>query len=122
MKFIINRETLLTPLQQIVSVIEKRQTMPILSNVLMIVEENLLHLTGTDLEIQIIAKIVLISSTPGSITVPARKLLDICRFLPNGAEIKFELTDEKIKITSHKSRFSLSCLPANPAEDIAEIS
>jgi DNA polymerase-3 subunit beta len=120
MKFIINRETLLTPLQQIVSVIEKRQTMPILSNVLMIVEENLLHLTGTDLEIQIIAKIVLISSTPGSITVPARKLLDICRFLPNGAEIKFELTDEKIKITSYKSRFSLSCLPANNYPEFSE--
>ena len=109
MKFIINRETILIPLQQIVSVIEKRQTMPVLSNVLMVVEEDILHLTGTDLEIQIIAKIPLNASTSGSITVPARKFLDICSLLPNGAEIKFELIDQKIKILSNKSRFSLSC-------------
>ena len=57
MKFIINREEILTPLQQIVSVIEKRQTMPILSNVLMTIDEESVTLTGTDLEIQIIAKI-----------------------------------------------------------------
>ena len=57
MKFIINREDILTPLQQIVSVIEKRQTMPILSNVLIVIDDDQLILTGTDLEIQIIAKI-----------------------------------------------------------------
>ena len=87
MKFIINREEILAPLQQIVSVIEKRQTMPILSNVLMVIEDNQLILTGTDLEIQIIAKINISPTMPGSITVPARKFLDICRLLPNGAEI-----------------------------------
>ena len=72
MKFIINREEILTPLQQIVSVIEKRQTMPILSNVLLVAEEESLCLTGTDLEIQIIAKININLATAGSITVPAR--------------------------------------------------
>ena len=113
MKFITNRDTILIPLQQIVSVIEKRQTMPVLSNVLMVVEDNILYLTGTDLEIQINAKIPLNTSTSGSITVPARKFLDICRLLPNGAEIKCELIDEKIKIILNTSRFSLSCLPAN---------
>ena len=112
MKFIINREELLTPLQQIVSVIEKRQTMPILSNVLLLINDDQLILTGTDLEIQIIAKINISSATPGSITVPARKFLDICRLLPNGAEIKFEQQDDKVKILSNRSRFSLSCLPA----------
>ena len=94
MKFIINREEILLPLQQIVSVIEKRQTMPILSNVLMVIEDDQLILTGTDLEIQIIAKINIATATPGSITVPARKFLDICRLLPSGAEIKFELQDD----------------------------
>ena len=120
MKFIINREDLLSPLQQIVSVIEKRQTMPILSNVLLVVEEDLITLTGTDLEIQIIAKIVTHSATPGTITVPARKFLDICRLLPNGAEIKFELQNDKVKILSNRSRFSLNCLSADNYPEFSE--
>ncbi|MEI7993416.1 MAG: DNA polymerase III subunit beta [Methylococcaceae bacterium] len=120
MKFIINREEILTPLQQIVSVIEKRQTMPILSNVLLVAEEESLCLTGTDLEIQIIAKININLATAGSITVPARKFLDICRLLPNGAEIKFEQQDDKVKISSSRSRFSLSCLPADNYPEFSE--
>jgi DNA polymerase III subunit beta len=120
MKFIINREEILTPLQQIVSVIEKRQTMPILSNVLIVIEDDNLTLTGTDLEIQIIAKINISLATPGAITVPARKFLDICRLLPNGAEIKFEQQDDKVKILSNRSRFSLSCLPAENYPEFSE--
>ena len=120
MKFIINREQLLTPLQQIVSVIEKRQTMPILANVLISIANDELILTGTDLEIQIIAKINIESATPGSITVPARKFLDICRLLPSGAEISFEQHDDKVKIASNRSRFSLSCLPADNYPEFAE--
>ncbi|MFI3220537.1 MAG: DNA polymerase III subunit beta, partial [Methylococcales bacterium] len=120
MKFIINREQLLTPLQQIVSVIEKRQTMPILANVLINIANDELILTGTDLEIQIIAKINIESATPGSITVPARKFLDICRLLPSGAEISFEQHDDKVKIASNRSRFSLSCLPADNYPEFAE--
>ena len=120
MKFNINREEILTPLQQIVSVIEKRQTMPILSNVLIVIDDDQLILTGTDLEIQIIAKIDISSATSGAITVPARKFLDICRLLPNGAEIKFEQQDDKIKILSNRSRFSLSCLPADNYPEFSE--
>ncbi|MBF6647866.1 MULTISPECIES: DNA polymerase III subunit beta [unclassified Methylobacter] len=120
MNFIINREALLTPLQQIVSVIEKRQTMPILSNVLLVIEDNRLILTGTDLEIQIVAKIEIGTATSGAITVPARKFLDICRLLPSGAEIKFEQEDDKVKILSNRSRFSLSCLPADNYPEFAE--
>jgi len=120
MKFIINREDLLSPLQQIVSVIEKRQTMPILSNVLLVMENDQLTLTGTDLEIQIIAKVNVANATPGAITVPARKFLDICRLLPNGADIKLELQDDKVKILSNRSRFSLSCLPAENYPEFSE--
>lgn len=130
MNFIINREALLTPLQQIVSVIEKRQTMPILSNVLLVIEDNRLILTGTDLEIQIVAKIEIGTATSGAITVPARKFLDICRLLPSGAEIRFEQEDDatspsgmgadKVKILSNRSRFSLSCLPADNYPEFAE--
>ncbi len=113
MKFIINRELLLTPLQQIVNVIEKRQTMPILANVLFKLTKNQLVLTGTDLEVQIVAKVALDNDVEASITIPARKLLDICRLLPNAAEIKFELVDNKIKIRSGRSRFSVSTLNAD---------
>jgi DNA polymerase-3 subunit beta len=120
MKFIINREELLTPLQQIVSVIEKRQTMPILANVLMVIKDNHLILTGTDLEIQIIAKIAIAPTSDGAITVPARKFLDICRLLPSGAEIKLEVQDDKMKISSNRSRFSLSCLPADNYPEFTE--
>jgi DNA polymerase-3 subunit beta len=112
MKFIIRKEQLLTPLQQVVNVIEKRQTMPILTNVLIQANEQQLVLTGTDLEIQLVTKIQLDGIEPGSATVPARKFLDICRLLPNGAEIKVELHEDKVKVSSGRSRFSLTTLPA----------
>ena len=120
MKFNINREEILTPLQQIVSVIEKRQTMPILSNVLIVIDDDQLTLTGTDLEIQIVAKLNIKSETPGSITVPARKFLEICRLLPQGAHIKIEQQHDKLKIVSNRSRFSLSCLPAENYPEFSE--
>jgi DNA polymerase-3 subunit beta len=120
MNFIINREQLLVPLQQIVSIIEKRQTMPILSNILIFINENCLVLTGTDLEIQLIAKINLDSSETGEITIPARKFLDIIRLLPSEAEIKIELSNEKVKVSSGRSRFSLSTLAANNYPEFSE--
>ncbi|KAF3981187.1 MAG: DNA polymerase III subunit beta [Methylococcales symbiont of Hymedesmia sp. n. MRB-2018] len=120
MKFIINRELLLTPLQKIVGVIEKRQTMPILSNVLICIKENTLTLTGTDLEIQLITTIQPDSCESGEITVPARKLLDIVRLLPDEAIIKFELKDDKAKIISGRSRFSLSTLAADNYPEFSE--
>jgi DNA polymerase III subunit beta len=120
MKLIINRETLLTPLQQIVGVIEKRQTMPVLANVLLLVKDNYLTLTGTDLEIQLVSKIEIKELSPGSITVPARKLLDLCRLLPIKADIQIELSGDKLKILSNRSRFSLSCLPSEHYPEFAE--
>ncbi|MEQ1559270.1 MAG: DNA polymerase III subunit beta [Methyloglobulus sp.] len=120
MKYIINRESLLPSLQQIVGVIEKRQTMPVLANVLMVVEGESLTLTGTDLEIQIVAKINISTASPGAITVPARKLLDICRLLPSNADIHFEKLNDKVKVLSNRSRFSLSCLPAEHYPEFAE--
>jgi len=113
MKFIINRDQILAPLQQIVSVIEKKQTIAILANVLLQVEGQQLTMTGTDTEIQIISKQHLeYADTDGWITVPAKKFLDICRLLPNGADINFELHEDKIKLVSGRSRFTLNTLPA----------
>lgn len=122
MKFIINRETILNPLQQLVSVIEKRQTMPILSNVLIVVSNDSLTLTGTDLEIQLITKVSIENAESGAITIPARKFLDICRLLPIQADIKVERqsNDDKIKISSGRSKFSLSVLPAENYPEFIE--
>jgi DNA polymerase-3 subunit beta len=113
MKFTINREALLIPLQRIVAVIEKRQTMPVLSNVLLVVNDHQFTITGTDLEVQLVSRIALEDSDAGTITVPARKLLEICKLLPKGSEIKFYLHDYKLKVTSGKSRFSLSTISAD---------
>ncbi len=119
MKFQIEKETLLNPLQQIIGAVEKRQTMPALSNVLIRTSENSLTLTATDLEIELVSKISNIIDEPGEITVPARKLLDICKSLPNEASIKFSVTDNKALVRSGRSRFTLTTLPANdfPALD-----
>ena len=113
MKFQIDKETLLNPLQQIIGAVEKRQTMPALSNVLIRTTENSLTLTATDLEIELVSQIGIIIDEPGEITVPARKLLDICKSLPNEAIIKFSVKDTKALVQSGRSRFSLTTLPAN---------
>ncbi|VAW54626.1 DNA polymerase III beta subunit [hydrothermal vent metagenome] len=119
MKFQIEKETLLNPLQQIIGAVEKRQTMPALSNVLLRATNNLLTLTTTDLEIELISQISMIIDAPGEITVPARKLLDICKSLPNETIINFSVKDNKAVVQSGRSRFSLATLPANdfPALD-----
>ena len=119
MKFQIDKETLLNPLQQIIGAVEKKQTMPALSNVLIRTTENSLTLTATDLEIELVSQIGIIIDEPGDITVPARKLFDICKSLPNESIIKFSVKDSKALVQSGRSRFSLTTLPANdfPALD-----
>lgn len=120
MKFTINREQLLVPLQQIVNVIEKRQTMPILANVLMQLDGNRITFTGTDLEVQIVAHVDIESDSHGAITVPARKLLDICRLLPQQSAIKLEVDGDKVKVASGRGRYVLSSLPADDYPEFAE--
>ncbi len=109
------------PLQQVVGVIEKRQTLPILSNVLIRLADNRLEFTGTDLEVQLVTHSVTESGEDGEITVPARKLLDICRLLPEGSAVNVECRQDKITVHSGRSRFSLSTLPADnyPAFDVS---
>ncbi len=113
MKFQTEKEILLNPLQQIIGAVEKKQTMPALSNVLIRTSENSLTLTATDLEIELVSQINIIVDEPGEITVPARKLLDIYKALPNEAIIKFSVVDGKARIQSGRSRFTLTTLPAN---------
>lgn len=123
MKFSLLREQLLKPLQLVVGVIEKRQTMPILANVYMVLKDDVLSLTGTDMEVEMVVRIPIEGAyEPGEITVPAKKLSDICRSLPEEAEIKFELKDQRVTVKAGRSRFQLSTLPASdyPATEQGE--
>lgn len=114
MKFTINRESLLKPLQQVAGVVERRQTLPVLSNVLLEVNDQGLGLTGTDLELELVARVGLEGEhQAGETTVPARKLVDIVKSLPAQAEVKFELDGERLVVRSGRSRFTLSTLPAS---------
>src|SRR3989338_5960007 len=108
MHFTIQREALIKPLQLVTGVVERRQTLPVLSNVLLVLSNNELSLTGTDLEVELVARVpVAGGSKPGEITVPARKLMDICKALPDDASLKFEIDDNKAVIRNGRSRFSL---------------
>ncbi|GAB4296615.1 MAG: DNA polymerase III subunit beta [Thiohalomonadaceae bacterium] len=112
MKFTISREALLKPLQVVGGVVEKRQTLPILANVLVQVDKGKLTLTGTDLEVELTATVQLENGSDGEITLPARKFSDICRALPDQAVLDVTVDGDKALIRSGKSRFSLSTLPA----------
>lgn len=114
MKFTVNREQILGPLQQIARIIDKRQTMPILSNVLIQCRDNRLIMTGTDLDVQIVSHLNLNDiRDEGNITLPARKLLDICRLLPSSSAIKFDLDSDRVKVSSGRGRYTLNTLPAD---------
>ncbi|SQI29736.1 DNA polymerase III subunit beta [Providencia alcalifaciens] len=113
MKFIIEREQLLKPLQQVSGPLGGRPTLPILGNLLLHVKEGALQLTGTDLEMEMMANVPLTREHEiGATTVPARKFFDIWRGLPEGSEIQVELNDDRLLVRSGRSRFSLSTLPA----------
>ena len=112
MRFSIQRETLLRRLQQVVGVVERRQTLPVLANLLVVVDANGVALTGTDLEVEMVARTEAENLEPGEVTIPARKLFDICRALPDGCTIKFEQTGERVLVNAGRSRFTLATLPA----------
>lgn len=113
MKLTISRESLITPLQSIAGVVEKKQTMPVLSNVLLEAEDNTLTLTGTNMEVELVARVAPVHvDQPGRITVPARKLADICRALGDEAPIDLALEGDRLHLRAGKSHFTLSTLPA----------
>lgn len=122
MKFSIPRETLLAPISQVVNVVERRQTLPVLANFLIEAVDEGLRITGTDMEVEVIARARAEVAQTGSITVPARKLVDICRALPEGVQINVQLNEDKLAVHAGRSRFSLATLPASefPSSDQAE--
>lgn len=107
----IKKETLESPLSQIIGVVEKRQTLPILGNVFISLNEGKLTLVGSDLETEITTRIKGVAGTNGKTTVSARKLYDICRSLPNESMLNMEVEqDNKMVVKAGKSRFTLQTL------------
>ncbi|NIB39496.1 DNA polymerase III subunit beta [Pseudomaricurvus alkylphenolicus] len=121
MKFSVSREAILKPLQLVAGVVERRQTLPVLANVLLVLEDNRLSLTGTDLEVEIVARVQLDEAgEAGELTVPARKLVDICRSLPDDAILQFSEENQRVILKSGRSRFTLSTLPANDFPNVEQ--
>lgn len=109
----IEKDRLIRPLGLVTSVVEKRQTLPILSNLLLKVENGCLTMTGTDLEVEISFRIDGVKAEDGVCTVTARKFYDICRALPDSALIKLKVDGAGARIQSGRSRFKLQTLPAD---------
>jgi DNA polymerase III subunit beta len=108
----IPRGELLSALQSVIGVVERRQSLPILSNLLLVAQDDELVITATDLELQVERHVQVQNLTPGKTTAPARKLHDICRGLPEGATISLELNQNRLTVKSGRSRFVLSTLAA----------
>jgi DNA polymerase-3 subunit beta len=121
MKLTATREDLLTPLQSVIGVVERRQTMPVLANVLLAARDNRLSMTGTDLEVELVAATQVSVQQSGDITVPGRKLLDIFRSLPEKTSVTLSTEGERVSLRAGRSRFTLSTLPAAEFPLVEEI-
>ena len=113
MKFTIERAALLKSLGHVQSVVERRNTIPILSNVKMEVGNGTLSLNATDMDLDIVESVPAEVGEAGAITAPAHTLYEIVRKLPEGAQVEFDSNDGTGQMTlrAGRSRFTLSCLP-----------
>lgn len=113
MKFTIERAALLRCLNHVQSVVERRNTIPILSNVLIRAENGILSLTTTDMDLEISESVAATVEKSGATTAPAHTLHDIVRKLPDDAMVEIELNAEgtQMSVSAGRSRFKLSCLP-----------
>jgi len=114
MKFTAEREVLLRPLQLVTGVVERRHTLPVLANVLVEARDGLVTITGTDLEVSLSAVAPGANiEVEGSTTIPARKMTDIWRSLPEGATVTVEVDENRVIVRSGRSRYALATLPAS---------
>ncbi len=121
MKAMIERATLLKSLGHVQSVVERRNTIPILSNVLIEASgDNSIRLMATDLDLQINESVEAQVETAGAVTVAAHTLFDIARKLPEGSQVSLSASDGKMQIVAARSRFNLSTLPRDDFPVIAE--
>ena len=121
MKLTAPREDILAPLQSVIGVVERRQTMPVLANVLLAARDGRLSVTGTDLEVELVAASAVSVQQAGDVTVPGRKLLDIFRSLPEKTSVLLSTEGERVSIRAGRSRFTLSSLPASEFPVVEEI-
>lgn len=121
MRFSLQREAFLKPLAQVVNVVERRQTLPVLANLLVLVKSGQLSLTGTDLEVEMVSRCEVEGAEDGEVTIPARKLFDIVRALPDGSKVTVSQAGDKITVQAGRSRFTLASLPANDFPSIDEV-
>lgn len=121
MRFTLQREAFLKPLAQVVNVVERRQTLPVLANFLVQVQNGQLSLTGTDLEVEMVSRIAVEDAQDGETTIPARKLFEIIRALPDGSRITVSQTGDKITVQAGRSRFTLATLPSNDFPSVDEV-
>jgi DNA polymerase-3 subunit beta len=121
MKLSSEREQILSPLQAVIGVVERRQTMPVLANVLLSAKNGRLAVTATDLEVELVAGADVTVQAAGDITVPGRKLLDIVRALPDKVTVTLTLDGDKMVVRAGKSRFTLTTLPASDFPTVDEI-
>lgn len=110
MKFTINRDAILPTLQMLSSIVDRRQNLPILSNLLFSVQSESMTITATDMEVELIVTLSLCFKEVGEFTLSARKFFDICRTLPAGADLNFDIKNDRALIRSGKSRFTLALL------------
>ncbi len=122
MKFQIPRDVILKALQQLSGVVERRQTLPVLGNILIKAEGEGITLAATDLEVELIVSLTCQVEENGETTLPARKWLDICKNLADDATITLTTKEERATLQSGRSRFTLSTLPSNEFPLIDEIS
>jgi len=121
MQLSVQRKDILSALQSVIGVVERRQTMPILANVLLDASNKQLVITGTDLELELVTECPAVISQPGQAAIPARKLLDICRGLPDDAEIKLFQEQNQTRLQSGRSRFMLATLSAQDWPHLDEV-
>ena len=125
MDFLIAKEEIVNSLNTTLGVVEKRQTLPILSNVLFEVDESSLKLTATDLESEILTVSTISNfKSGGKTTVPAKKISELCRLLPENSEIHIYLDGESLKIETASGKYNLATLPSEdfPVFDQEEVS
>ncbi|MGA0838909.1 MAG: DNA polymerase III subunit beta [Pseudomonadales bacterium] len=121
MKFSVSRQLLLKPLQLVAGVVERRNTLPVLSNVLIETTDAGVCLTGTDLEVSVVARVPGVEVVrAGAVTIPARKLADIFRSLPDDALVSIELEEQRAVVRSGRSRYALATLPVSDFPSIKE--
>lgn len=122
MKLTLEKENIALPLQTVIGVVGRRQTMPILSNVLLSISSSQLSVIATDLEVELQSSCQLNHppTKTGNTTVSGRKLMDICRSLPEGSILDLESTDKNLRIHSEHSNFTLATLPVDEFPTVQE--